>query len=277
MTVLPIPEPGHVGYAVEHATGWIVVDAPLDPEATRAGLPAAPRAAVETGIPHHRIGGGRILAAALDIPLYGPDGIAGALPLEELKAAGISVGGAGVHRTVAVASEVVLIGDLDTIAWAPDAAAAGAVTAARRAVATAHPHARLLGSAGEVDAARLAGLDQPATGPAPLNADAIALTNRGRADMFWADPRTAEAVPETSLEEVRPRLDSPWGPVILDLRDPPTAPGPARHLAPRRVASELTGLTTERQIVVVADDDELARRTAGFLAGLGLSALWARN
>ncbi|MFQ5516753.1 MAG: hypothetical protein ACE5E8_04190 [Acidimicrobiia bacterium] len=275
MTIRPLQEQQHTGYALLGDEGVVVVNAPLDTDAVMASLPDTPVAVIETGIPHHRIGGGRPLAAATGAPLYAPPGVTGGEPPAGLGMSTVAVAGASGDDFIVVVPGAAFIGDLDSVPWVPDAAAADRVTAARRKIAAGYTSVSLLGSRGRLTAAQLLDTPRPASGTAPLNCEAILLTNSGLADMFWADPRNAADAPATSLPEALLRLDSPWGPVILDLGTGMNPIPAARRLEPARVASELTGLTTERQVVVVADDDETARRAAGFLAGLGLSAAWA--
>ena len=74
MEVLPLPGIDRTGYLVTLGKRAFAVDAPLDTDAVTEFIPGWVElaAVVETGVPSHRIAGGRLLAEATGAPLFGP-------------------------------------------------------------------------------------------------------------------------------------------------------------------------------------------------------------
>lgn len=284
MEFLSVAEPGHQGHLLVTGRRALAVDPPLDVDSVAEFLPAWVRltGVVETGVPVHRVAGGRLLAAELDVALYGPgSAIRGAAPLHD----GGRVAGFPEVRAVAapgrdpaavclLAGRALLVGDLDSPAWA-SSEGAGRVLQTRRDLADRFSAAIAYGSAGIRPVAELASLPPPASGRAPLNAEAVAKTNRGAADMFWADPRFGPAAPRIAFDGLAPRLRSPWAPIVIDLRPGGEDIEGARRVAPARLASELDSLAGGKEIVVIADEKELAAAAARFIGRLGMTASYA--
>ncbi len=287
MEALPLPEPGHNGYLVQEHKRALVVDAPLDTDAVAEFLPGFVKlvAVVETGIPAGRVAGGRLLAEATGARLYGPGAaLRGAVAQRDgtriegfPEARSLAAPGIGDADVALLVGELLFVGGLDGADWAPDAAAADRVQETRIDLAARFPRHTAHGSAGSRPAAELAMLDPPRPGPAPLNADAVLLTNQGRADMFWADPRFGDDAPSVDDAYLQSRSASPWAPMVVDLRAEPDRTEAALAVAPGRLASEIGRLEANRQIVVRADDEATARAAAGFLRRLGMSAAWATS
>ena len=114
-------------------------------------------------------------------------------------------------------------------------------------------------------------------GDDPLNFEAVDLTNRGRADMFWADPRFGTDVRQLDAAYVKERLGSPWAPTVIDMRDGGPDIDGARRIRPARLASEIAQIEAGREVVVVAYDAQVAAAGAAFLARLGMRAAWASD
>ncbi len=268
MDVLPLPEPGHQGYLVRTGGRALVVDAPLDTASVTEFLPASldHLLVVETGLPAWRVAGGRPLAEATGGELYGPAGrplVAGTridgFPETGVVAAPARDGG----EVALVVADLLFVGDLDTTIPADERVAATRLDLAGR-----FPDHRCHGSGGVRPARELAQLPPPpaAAGMAALNAEAVVMTNRGDADMYWADPRFTAPAPQVDRDYVEGRAGSPWAPVVVDLGE----------IAPERLASEIGRLEASREVVVVAGDAATAEAAAGFLRRLGVNAAWAR-
>lgn len=272
-TVVALPEIDHQGYAITNET-TVVVDPPLSTRAvleTTAVLPPIV-AVVEIHLPGWRIGGGRLLAEQCGVPRFvaADRPLDGAAPLAPDRPIPGDTG-LVTHEAedrIALSTENadhVFIGSLDRD---PDAGPARAALAAR------FPSARFAGSAGLHTAGELVALLPPP--PSPLNREAIELTNRGEADMYWADPRFVEAAPAADPEYLERRRASPWAPTIVNLGDGDDerwAGYTVVTIPPARLASSFTQLLAERELVVVAPNAELAERAAGFLLRLGVGAV----
>ncbi len=274
MDVLPLPELGHQGYLVRSAGRALVVDAPLDTDSVTEFLPGglAGLAVVETGLPHWRVAGGRLLADAVGAELYGPAGkrLTARTRIDGFPEAGVIGAPARTGDEVAVMiGDLLFVGDLDA-----SVAAGPQVTATRRDLAGRFPDHRCHGSGGVRPAPELAQLPPPAAaGPgAGLNAEAVVMTNQGRADLYWADPRFTDAAPEVDRSYVMARAGSPWAPLVVDLAE---REGDVQ-VPPERLASEIGRLEASREVVVVAADPAVAEAAAGFLRRLGVNAVWAR-
>ncbi len=285
--VLPLPEGDRHGYLAIFANRAFAVDVPLDTDAVTEFIPGWVElaAVVETGIPGHRVAGGRLLAEATDAPLHGPGrSIRGARGLGERSriadfpgVVALAAPGYGESDIVVLAEDRLFVGDLDGGGRATDRAAAQRVVRTRAELASRFPDHVVYGSAGEMRGAGLAELAQPPECSEPLNFEAINLTNRGTADMFWADPRVGGETSELDPGYLRDRLDSPWAPVVVDMRSGGEDVEGARRIPPGRLASEIGQLATGREAVVLADDAEVAAAAAGFLARLGIRAAWVRS
>ncbi len=282
MDVLPLPEPGQPGFLVRAGRRALVVDAPLDSDGVAEFLPTWLEVVtvVETGVPGWRAAGGRPLAEATGAPFYAPAGrVRGARPLRrgtrlpDFPEAGIiSAPGRNGGEIAVMLGDLLFVGDLDSDAEAEDGATIAATRAdlaARFADRPAH------GSAGVRPAGDLAALPAP---PAlvGLNAEAVTMTNEGRADMYWADPRFRAPAPPVDRSYVESRRGSPWAPTVLDLRTEPGPESGATQVAPSRLASEIGSLEASREVVVVADRPAIAEAAAGFLRRLGVNAAWVR-
>lgn len=271
--IIPLPEPGHTGYLYCEASRCLAIDPPLDTAMVTDRAPFPITVVVQTGIPEWRANGARLLAGEVGAQLLaaatvGPP----AQPLHE------GDGVEGFADVVAVAAptgimletgEGIFIGDLD----APIAdSGTEPVVAARAAVAASHRGDIAYGSSGQRPAGALRQLDPPARGDR-LNAHALELTNRGVADLWWADPRWVEPAPRIERGDLDARRGSPWAPIVVDL-DGSAGTADARRIRPERLAVELVGMGSQ-EIVVVATGAELAERAAGFLVRLGMRASWA--
>jgi hypothetical protein len=272
-SVAPLPEIDHQGYAIADRT-TVVVDPPLSTRAVLEATAALPPivAVVEIELPGWRIGGGRLLAEHLGVPRF----VASDRPIDGAEAlvpdcvipgdAGLLTGETEGRITVSTDNaDHVFVGSLDRD---PDGGPARAALAAR------FPTSTIAGSAGLHTAAGLAALRPPP--PSPLNREAIELTNRGEADMYWADPRFVEPAPAADLGYLERRRASPWAPTIVDLGEG----GDERwngyrvlNISPARLSSCFTELLAERELVVVAPTAELAGQAAGFLLRLGLGSV----
>ena len=239
-------------------------------------------AVIETGIPADRIAGGRFLAEAMGAQLAGPgQSIKGALSLGEGKHIRefpelrvLAAPAAGQENIALAIDDILFVGDLDRTGWAPTEAAPDRVASTRRGLAAQLPDSRAHGSNGVMSTADLPSLQLPKPGPEPLNFEAVSLTNRGQADMFWADPRYGADARPLDADYVRERSTSPWAPVILDLRNEGADIDGARRIAPARLASEMGGLASGKELVVVADSETAAEEAARFLARLGMNAAY---
>ncbi len=281
MEVLPLPEAGHTGYLVQEAKRALVIDPPLDVGAVTEFLPGfvTLAAVVETSVPAHRVGGGRLLAAATGVARYGPgDTGRGARDLRGgarvdgfPEAVALAAPGYGPHDMALMVGDLLFVGDLDA-ALPGDPGGSARVVTTRADLAGRFPDRIAHGSAGTRRVSELAELPQPPVGPPPLNAEAVLLTNRGEADLFWADPRFGADAPAVDEGYVRSRSGSPWSPTIVDLRADPEEGTLA--VAPARLASEIGRLEANRQIVVRADDPATAEQAARFLRRLGMAAAW---
>ncbi len=276
--VLPLPELDRYGWLLIQNGHGLAIDPPLDADDVQARCPRGVdlTAVVETGVPSHRIGGGRVLAEALEVPLFAPAGaVRGAEPLSDgdtiptFRHVSVETWELGLN----LASDAGwFVGDLVGAPWTHDTKP---YREAREHLAAAAGMAVIHCAAGDLDAAGVARAPLPDVGGAVLNREAVELTNRGEADMYWADPRYVDDAPEVSMAHVEARLTSPWAPTVIDLRSAASEPIPtARRLSPERLASELVGLSSERELTVIADVPDLARQAAGFLARLGLNAHW---
>ncbi len=275
MNVLALPEPGHQGYLVRGGDRAIVVDAPLDSDSVTEFLPARLRdvTVVETGLPAWRVAGGRLLAEALGAQLYGPAGhrLAAGTRIAGFPEAGVIAAPARSGGEVAlVIADLLFVGDLDTSIPADPM-----VTETRSDLARRFPDHRCHGSGGTRPAADLAQLPAPPAAAglvAGLNAEAVVMTNRGEADMYWADPRFTAPAPEVDHSYLEGRAGSPWAPLVVDLGEG----GGEVRVRPERLASEIGRLEASREVVVVAGDPATAQAAAGFLRRLGVNAAWAR-
>ncbi len=282
MDVLPLPEPGHQGYLVREGRRALVVDAPLDSDGVTEFLPAWLEAVtvVETGVPGWRAAGGRPLADATGVPLYAPAGrVRGARPLRrgsrlpDFPEAGIigAPGRRGGEIAVAI-GDLLFVGDLDSDAEAEEPAT---IAATRADLAARFSDRPAHGSAGIRPAGDLATLPEPPPFVG-LNAEAVTMTNEGRADLYWADPRFRAPAPPVDRSYVESRRGSPWAPTVLDLRTEPVPQSGATRVTPARLASEIGSLEASREVVVVADRPAIAEAAAGFLRRLGVNAAWVR-
>ncbi len=273
MDVLALPEPGHQGYLVRTGRRALVVDAPLDTDAVTEYLPAGldHLVVVETGLPSWRVAGGRLLADAVGGVLYGPAGIglASGSRIDRWPEAGVIAAPARDGKEVAiVVGDLLFVGDLDAGVPGPER-----VATTRNDLAARFQDHRCHGSAGMRPARKLADLPPPAAGHAAgLNAEAVVMTNAGRADLVWADPRFTVRAPEVDRGYVTGRAESPWAPLVVDLGD---GDGEV-NVAPERLASEIGRLEASREVVVVAAEPAVAEAAAGFLRRLGINAAWAR-
>ncbi len=253
MEIVPLREPGHTGYLVRIGARELAIDPPL----TATGEPTA---VVETGTPDWRVCGGRLLE---------PGGDLGDFPEVDVVAAP----GTTESDIAVLVGDALFVGGLDTDHVVPSDAVAARVVATRRALAARFPDATVYGSAGERTAAELAALPAPPVGPAPVNAAAVLLTNRGKGDFYWADARFGSPVSPVSREYVEGRAGSPWAPTVVDLRSGESpSPAGALRLPPAQLASEIGSIQSAREVVVLADDIHTAEVAAGFLRRLGFSA-----
>ena len=285
MEVLPLPGIARSGYLATVGKRAFVVDAPLDTDAVTEFIPGWVElvAVVETGVPAGRIAGGRPLAEATGAPLYAPAGqVRGAKDLRDRTRLGdipgliaVAAPGYGERDVVLLVEDALFVGDIDGAGHARDHASAERVAATRRALAARFPDHRAYGARGEAPAAQLADLPRPEPGGDPLNFEAIDLTNRGRADLYWADPRFGTDVSQLDADYLRERLGSPWAPMVIDLRTGGDPIDGAQRIAPARLASEIARIESGRETVVIADDDQLAARAAALFARLGIRAGWA--
>ena len=285
MVVLPLPGVERSGYLVTVGKRAFAVDAPLATDTVTEFIPGWVdlAAVIETGVPAHRISGGRLLADATGTQLYGPAAeVRGASGLRDRSRiadiTGLSAVAApayGEHDVALLVDDALFVGDLDGGGHARSDAAATRVTATRCELAARFPDHRAFGSRGEASVTSLADLPPPVPAGDPLNFEAIDLTNRGRADMYWADPRFAADAPRVDPDRARERLGSPWAPSLVDLRSGGDPIDGAIRLPPARLASEIGRIESGREVVVVADDEGTAAAAAGFLARLGMRAATA--
>jgi hypothetical protein len=286
MEVLPLPGIDRSGFLVTLGRRAFVVDAPLDTDAVTEFIPGWVElaAVVETSVPGHRIAGGRLLAGATGAKLFGPGHeVRGAASLKERTRISdlpgllsLAAPGYGEPDVALVVEDALFVGDLDGGGHARSDAAAARVTETRRGLAGRFPDHQLYGSRGEARGADLAGMPPVTVRGEPLNFEAVDLTNRGRADMYWADPRIVTDVRQLDADYVRERLGSPWAPAVIDLRLDGDGIEGASHIRPARLASEIAKIQTGREIIVVGDDADIAAAAAGFLARLGMRAAWVR-
>ncbi|MBT8197773.1 MAG: hypothetical protein HKN01_11345 [Acidimicrobiia bacterium] len=269
MPVIPLNEPGHVGYLYCTDSGCTAIDPPLETSAAVAAAPRPITRVVQTGIPSWRVSGARLLATELGVPVHGPPGIAPpALPIADGDDLGDHITAAATPTGIMLTTpEGLFVGDLD--AEISDVSPV-AVVESRGRLAAAHRSDIAFGSAGQRPAGALADLAPPTPGDR-LNADAVELTNRGSADLWWADPRWVGPTSRTS--DLVARQGSPWAPVVVDL-DGTSGVADARRVPPERVATELAGFGAQ-EVVVVSADAALAERAAGFLVRIGVRASWA--
>lgn len=272
LTLTAVAEVGHTGLVVSDGDRVLVVDPPLDIDAVAATVgPGTPIAAIiETGIPTWRISGARQLAERFDVPLFAPDRAIDAADPLQLDIPFFLFPGTTPHG-VPETGTAVLTFDNDGTVWTGslDCIPSGDAAAARRRIATRFPGLRARGSRFDGTLDDLAVLDPPPLDG--LNAEAVALTNQGSADMYWADPRFVDAVEPHDVSYLEQRLESRWPPTVVDLRRAPDGWPAGIRVPPERLASSFTSLAGEKELMVIADDDATAARAAGFLRRLGLA------
>lgn len=280
MDITPLAEPGHRGYLLAAAELAIIVDPPLDTAiaATAAGADHRIVGVIETGIPRHRIAGGRLAAEAFGVELFAaPGAIAAAapltadseLPLPELRI--VPLPSRTSYDLVVIGPGFVAIGDLDTDAPVPDQATGDRIAAARRKIAG--DHIEVLGSKGRRPGTELTALADPPIADSVLNETAVVMTNRGEADLYWADPRFVTDAPAVPAGYLDGRLGTGWAPTVVDLTADGAGIDGAIRMSPASLATEIGLMSAQREIIVVADSS-LAARAAGFLARLGMNSKW---
>lgn len=104
----------------------------------------------------------------------------------------------------------------------------------------------------------------------PLNMTAIEATNRGVADMTWAELTSAPPVPEISVDAVE---SLPPGTMLLDVREPEEyahghIPG-AINLPQSDLASRLNDLRQDHPVWIVCHAGLRSRRAAQYLKQMG--------
>lgn len=261
LEIVPLPETGHTGHAVVCAAGTVVVDPPLTTAITLqavGGLPAVV-GVIDTELATWRVSGARLVASHLGVPhwVVGVADVAGANPLDSERIADFAVEEVEGQAIATINGQAVLVGSRDR--HGPSEVLA--------ALAARWPEGRFVGSAGVVDAAGLTG--SPVAPPSPLNREAVVLTNRGEADMHWADPRFGAEVNSVTAEYLTQRAGSPWAPTVIQLGG--DAHEGITAIAPERLASMVPSLIGHRELVITAGDPALARQAAGFLARIGLA------
>lgn len=255
MQVIPLNEPGHRGYLVADAGIAVVIDAPLDPATVAGALGPGDRiaAVVETGVPRHRMAGGRLAAETFGVEVFAsPGAIRDAapltadtgLPLPELRA--VPLPGRTPADLIVSGPGLVFVGDLDTHVAVPDAAAALRLSRARGEVAQRHAGNRAYGAAGDRRAEELASLGDPDVVPTLLNEHAVVLTNTGKADMYWADPRFGGDVPSVDRSYLAGRLGTSWAPTVIDLTPEGAGIEGSIRLDPASLATEMGRLSGHR-------------------------------
>lgn len=115
----------------------------------------------------------------------------------------------------------------------------------------------------------LAARDAPAR---PLNMTAIIATNRGAAEMAWAQPRTVDDVGTVDVEQARRWLEGGKA-VVLDVREPEEyatghLPG-AVSLPQAEIASRLQELHPDREYLVVCAGGVRSLRAVHYLRAMG--------
>ena len=105
----------------------------------------------------------------------------------------------------------------------------------------------------------------------PLNMTAIESTNRGLADIPWAMPATAPAVPEIDISALETR---PPDSVLLDVREPEEyqhghVPG-AINIPQADLASRLDEVPRDRPLILICQGGMRSYRAAQFLTQMGV-------
>jgi len=113
--------------------------------------------------------------------------------------------------------------------------------------------------------------------PRPLNADAMVAANTGAADTGWAVPFGEEPTPQTPSEVLARRVDTPWSPLILDIREiAETAEGiiPGAVCIPQsQLATSLARILGDKEIIVVSETGKRATPAARFLQRIGFQGV----
>ena len=115
----------------------------------------------------------------------------------------------------------------------------------------------------------LSASDSPAR---PLNMTAILATNRGEADLEFAEPHTVSQVPEIAIGQVSAWIEQ-HNPVVVDVREPDEfvaahLPG-ALSIPQAELATNLALLPEDRDILVVCAGGLRSVRAANYLLSLG--------